>query len=732
MNKSNGLLKQLAFIAAGFTILTVVVAAISTYLFQVRQYRSVYRQTISDVADDLAGMLQNEEDIFASYTEYYMENYDKLRIPYDLHEFNTAYGEFLAAFEEEYPGRAFMIDIRPQDMTDELKLLFYTYYHEYWLLTFEQARESFDLPYTYFLIPDDETYNVVYMIDGERIPDEEHPGYLYMADTYYNDPSIYELLWRTWATGVKYENEIYEWNNKWGHTYSSYVPLIVDGQRLGLVVAEISVDDVNSRIFASTLRLCLILTAVLITATGIMLLFINNKFIKKLEFLSNKIDEFTNTGERSVANDIEGYAFEGNEIGTLADNTASMINKLKDHEYELMKASRLKSDFLANMSHEIRTPMNAVVGMSDLILKEDIPPKVREYTEHIRSAGRSLLSVINDILDFSKIEYGAMDIIPSRYIIRDLMDEVINLAKINLGDRDIRLITDISDNVPICLYGDSLRIRQILTNLVSNSIKFTRNGSISISIDCTEHDEDNDIILFTIKDTGIGIKEEDINKIFESFTQVDSTRNREITGTGLGLAITKNLVEMMHGHIEVESEFGKGTTFRLSIPQGRVDDTVHDGTMYEDKQPVTCPVSFKAPEAKILVVDDNAVNLLIAKGLLGEYDIEPVCADSGLEAIEAAGKEQFDLILMDHMMPQMDGVEATRIIRQKYPRYNDVPVIAFTANAVEEAKDSLLSEGMDDFISKPVEQISLDLILSKWLPKSRIMAEYNNQTTQDL
>lgn len=725
MKSGNGLLKQVAMIAAGFAIITIVVAAISTYILQVRQYRSLYRQTTSNVADDLAGMLHNEEDIFASYTEYYMENYDKLRIPSDLHEFNSAYGEFLAAFKKEYPDKAFMIDIRPQDMTDELKLLFYTYYHEYWLLTFEQARISFNLPYTYFLVPDDKTHNVVYMIDGERIPDKEHPGYLYMGDTYYNDPDTYELLWRTWETGIKYDDEILEWDNAWGHTYSSYVPLIVNGKKLGLVAAEISVADVNKKIFASAIRLCLILASVMIVITSLMLLFINIKYIKKIEFLSDKIDEFKNSGSRMVAEDIKEFAFDDNEIGALADNTAGMINKLKDHEYELMKASRLKSDFLANMSHEIRTPMNAVVGMSDLILKEDIPDKVREYTEHILSAGRALIYVINDILDFSKIESGAMDIIPSDYAISDLISDVINIAKANLGERDIKLITDISSEVPAHLTGDGMRIRQMLINLLSNSVKFTKEGSISVYVDCTDKDEEGLILKISVSDTGIGIKEEDINRIFESFSQVDSTRNREIAGTGLGLAITKRLAEMMNGQIDVVSSFGEGTTFTVSIPQGiphapSLSDEAEDNNS-SDGSSYSFNVTFKAPDARVLVVDDNAVNLIIAQGLLGEYDMECVCVQSGYEAIEAAGREQFDLIFMDHMMPQMDGVEATRLIRQKYPKYNDVPIIAFTANAVEEAKDSLLNEGMDDFISKPIEQSELDMILKKWLPKKRIV-----------
>ncbi|MBR5359355.1 MAG: response regulator, partial [Lachnospiraceae bacterium] len=369
--------------------------------------------------------------------------------------------------------------------------------------------------------------------------------------------------------------------------------------------------------------------------------------------------------------------------------------------------------------HEIRTPMNAVVGMSQLILREDISPKARDYATQIKASGNDLLTVINDILDFSKIESGNMDIVPARYEPAVLVKELANLLALNNKNPNLEIKTEINPSLPAVLEGDSTRIRQILTNIMSNAIKFTKEGSVLVSVDYDRLDERNLMLRMEVADTGIGISKNDLNSIFESFSQVNSTRNREVEGTGLGLAITKRLVELMDGTIGVESESGKGSVFTVEIPQFIISDEPPIHSDADGKEDTSA--EFSAPNAKVLVVDDNQVNLFIMNGMLEIYGIKPVSVESGERAIEEAGKDDYDIVFMDHMMPKMDGVEAARQILEKYPAYKDIPMIAFTANALEESKQKLLKEGFNDFLSKPVEPEKLTEMLMKWLPSEKII-----------
>ncbi len=496
-----------------------------------------------------------------------------------------------------------------------------------------------------------------------------------------------------------------------------------------------------------------------------------------------------------------------------------------------LHASAVKSDFLANMSHEIRTPLNSVIGMTQIALREEMSDTARKCMNQIMSSGKMLLTIINDILDYSKIESGKMSLIDNEYDMLSLIQNVVSIIANRIGDKDIELIIDLDPSIPQWLYGDDTRLKQIMVNLANNAVKFTNSGYVALRISYKWVGTDEIKLKCKVQDTGIGIKQEDISRLFESFEQADSKRNREIEGTGLGLAIVKNLVSMMDGKILVESEYGKGSTFSFEIPQKVVDshacitpfedcscviglianpyintelrrDVERIGAQYiwadsEDdidrlikqteakflfvsdnlltdklcsyvltqrglttvrlvaynnnsykpipgiatiKKPLYSmnvaallrnirldaspqddyfEIDFIAPKADILVVDDNEINLTVATGLLNPLQMKIDTALSGKDAIEMAKGKQYDLIFMDHMMPQMDGVETTQILR-KLPAYADIPIIALTANAVRGTKEFLMQEGMDDFIPKPIEFKVLLAKLRKYLPPEKI------------
>lgn len=701
-----------------FVVITIAVSAIVTFFNQVKQFRSLCSDRLRGVDDYLIELIQEDPDDFISYVNYYKQHYKEIRIPLDFDESNYARDRFFTSFRSEYPGKTFKVDVTSDELSDEVSNLYYTWRHEYWLLNFEKAREAFYLPYTYFLLPDDETHYTMYMIDGERIEDPYHKGYLYLGDSYYEDPAEHELLWKTWQNGVRYD-EIYEWNNEWGNTYSCYTPLVIRGETIGLVVSEIDVSYVNGMIGKETLLLILQLSAILILLTALLLYFINRYHISRIIHLSGQINEFSSTRAYDTVDAIRQYPYGSDEISVLADNTADMIRELQVHEEKIAQAAQFKSDFLANMSHEIRTPMNAIVGLSELALKEDLPDKGREYVKQINSSASTMLVIINDILDFSRIEDGILEITPADYDVKVAVYDVVTMASMGLDEKHVSMKLDIAPDLPRYLRGDCARIRQVIGNVVSNAVKFTKEGSIFIKIGYEPLDDDNAInLLITVSDTGIGIKEEDYERIFESFSQIDSKRNREVEGTGLGLAISQRLVNRMNGTIEVESEYGVGSEFRICIPQQIAQAPETAGQAASGEAPAE-EKELKAPGANVLVVDDNSINLYVARNLLGLYDIKSTCVLSGKLALKAVSKYKYDLILMDYMMPNMDGIETTHKIREEYPEYRDVPVIAFTANAVEEAREKLLKEGMDDFIAKPVKNKDLENLLIKWLPKDR-------------
>lgn len=428
-------------------------------------------------------------------------------------------------------------------------------------------------------------------------------------------------------------------------------------------------------------------------------------------------------GEQHIVTDneqhIRGYTILIIDI----TDTYEYIRKLHEMREQAEAANQSKSNFLATMSHEIRTPMNAIVGMSELLIEESHGRKIQEYAYDIKTAALNLLAIINDILDLSKVEAGKMDLVEEEYSILDEMENTINLVKIAAEQKGLQFKVKIADNIPGKLYGDAGRIRQILINILNNAIKFTKEGYISLDVSGQYKASDLIHLKIVVEDTGIGIKEEDLTLIFESFRQLDMNRNRPSEGTGLGLAITKQLVTLMDGDIQVASEYGKGTRFEIHINQ-RVADrtTIKESELRQKangpKETRATKQAFTAENYRVLLVDDNAMNRKVASAMLKMYHFRLAEADSGKAAIERVKHMKYDMILMDHMMPEMDGVEATRIIRNECGENGqNAVIIALTANALQGAREMYLENGFDDFLSKPFDRKQLQELLEKWVLK---------------
>ena len=502
-----------------------------------------------------------------------------------------------------------------------------------------------------------------------------------------------------------------------------------------------------------------------------------------------------------------------------------LMEELMHAKEKAEAANEAKSAFMSTMSHEIRTPMNAIVGMTDIVLRSDLPDREKEYLTNIRSSGEALLSIVNDILDFSKIESGKLEIIEDDYAPMSMLNDLSMIFLNRIAEKPVELLFDIDKRMPAKLHGDSLRIRQVIINIVNNAIKFTDSGYVKLSMEILQMDEEDILLQFRVKDTGQGIKEEDISRLFGTFEQMDKEKNKYKEGTGLGLAISKQLVELMNGQITVESIYGQGSEFTFTIPQ-RIVHQVQAAELKQDAEKITvggmmrstyaqemlkqlintyeltyrdcnfecvkehkidyfftdqvnlvsdelldhmkangttlcvvqnpmtdgtwdkeavlinkplytlnfCQVlnnesvtfehsderllSFTAPKARILIVDDNEMNLKVAKGLLEPLKMQIDTAGDGKQALDKIQEATYDMVFMDHMMPVMDGVEAVRQLRSlEGEYYQNLPVIALTANAVSGAKDTFLAAGMNDFVAKPIRIKEICTAIKKWLPK---------------
>lgn len=401
----------------------------------------------------------------------------------------------------------------------------------------------------------------------------------------------------------------------------------------------------------------------------------------------------------------------------------NQLDKMKELSRQAESANEAKSAFLANISHEIRTPINAVLGFNEVILRDYSEPKLLEYSRSIQSSASTLLGLINQLLDFSKIESGKMNIICNVYDVKNMFRDLISVYKFRAEQENLKFKCDIDDKIPHFLFGDETRIRQIITNLLSNAIKYTNKGEITITATFEKVSNIEGNLFIAVKDSGIGIKSEDMNKLFEGFVRLDEDKNKFVQGTGLGLNICKNLVDMMEGEITVDSVYGSGSTFRVGIPQKLVNEKVIESDEGDNSVLLKWERDFTAPEANILIVDDNNINLKVAQALLAPTLVKLDTASSGAECLDMICHKKYDIIFLDHRMPDMDGIETFEKMRHMHHLSDGAAVIALTANVVNDAKSYYFDVGFDDFLAKPVTEEFMDKMLKKHLNPKLIKEE---------
>ena len=406
---------------------------------------------------------------------------------------------------------------------------------------------------------------------------------------------------------------------------------------------------------------------------------------------------------------------------------AEESKELREARDDALRANQAKSDFLANMSHEIRTPLNAILGMNEMIMRE-AKGTMKEYAYNVKSAGETLLAIINDILDFSKIESGKMEIIPVSYSLSSVLNDIYNMVSYKAGQKGLEFTINVSPTIPDALHGDEVRLRQVLVNILNNAVKYTPKGSVTFTVQAGDSgiSDDSLELEFICQDTGLGIKEEDKKKLFSKFQRLDMKKNRNIEGTGLGLAITTSLVQMMHGSISVESTYGEGSTFTVRLPQRvehyepmgdfkkRIEKFLEEQESYQE--------SFTAPDARILVVDDTEMNLIVVQSLLEKTQIQIDTCFSGMECLDMIKDTHYDIVFLDHMMPEMDGIETLKRAKElKGSKCKKTPFVALTANAVSGVREMFLANGFDDYISKPVDGKTLESVVQKFLPEDKVL-----------
>ena len=517
----------------------------------------------------------------------------------------------------------------------------------------------------------------------------------------YGDSVKYTEALASAGRGVAAVDEV-PYSDSWGVFYSAYSPVFDSkGNVAGIVAVDFAVDwfeyQLSSQTRSTIISYIVILLLSLLVAAGLSMITVRPFVRAQGELLAEKV--------------------------------------------RAESANRAKSDFLANMSHEIRTPINAVLGMNEMILREDQRAQelaksdsaevmktlknIGVYANDVKNAGHNLLAIINDILDFSKIEAGKMDITEAPYQLSSLLNDLNNMILFKAQDKRLDFKIDVDRTLPDDLYGDEVRVRQILTNILGNAVKYTEKGSVRLTLRGEEQGDGTILLKAEVCDTGIGIRPEDKDKLFTKFQRLEMEKNSTVEGTGLGLVITQRLLDMMGGTISVESEYGKGSVFTVTIPQ-RIVSNVSVGNFQERfetnmQKGGAYKESFRAPSAKVLVVDDTRINLAVVSNLLKSTLMHIETSLSGAEAVKKAEDTEYDLILMDQRMPEMDGTEALHKIRETSGGKNTkTPVICLTADAVIGAKERYLSEGFSDYLTKPIDSFALEKMLRKYLPESKI------------
>ena len=517
----------------------------------------------------------------------------------------------------------------------------------------------------------------------------------------YGDSVKYTVALSSAAKGRAAVDET-PYTDKWGEFYSAYSPVFdAQGNVSGIIAVDFSVswfeDQLSAQTRSTVIGYVIILVISLMVGAVLALLTVRPYVKAQGELLEEKV--------------------------------------------RAESANNAKSDFLANMSHEIRTPINAVLGMNEMIIREnhramdlaasdpllvkDSLENISVYAGDVKKAGHNLLAIVNDILDFSKIEAGRMDLLEAPYQLSSLINDINNMILFKAQDKGLKFTVEVDPSIPDELSGDEVRIRQIFTNLLNNAVKFTDKGSVSLKIRGKKTEEGKINLVITVWDTGIGIKPEDRDMLFKKFERLEMERNNTIEGTGLGLAITKSLIDLMNGTIEVKSEYGKGSIFTVTIPQAVAsEESIGDfQARLKEHLPGDRPYkeSFRAPEATILIVDDTRINLTVAVNLLKNTRMKIDTATSGADAVNMAAKTRYDIIFMDQRMPEMDGTEAFHKIRDdENSLSNDVPVICLTADAVIGAKERYLSEGFSDYLTKPIDNYALEKMIMKYLPDDKV------------